>query len=487
MLSDRQKLNEMSREELLELSKLLTEETARQETAKIDDLYPATGPLSRKAYSKHMEFFAAGLTHMERAAIAGNRTGKTLLGTYEVTKHLTGDYPDWWEGRVFDRPTDWWAASDTAETTRDGIQLKFMGRHGYYGSGLIPKKLIIGEPTHRRGTSGAVDIVRVRHKSGGESNLQFKSYDQGRAKFQSTQKSGVLLDEEPPAPVYFECVTRVTATEIGQESGLILATFTPLQGMSAVVLMFINDETGERFMLTMGMNHVPHISEESKRKLLASFPPHERDARMEGIPQLGSGAIYPYPDADIVVPDFPIPDHWFQGYGMDVGWKRTSAGFHAVDRDHDVIYRIGEHYMGQAEPIIHATAIKARGEWLPGVIDPAARGRAQHDGQQLIEIYQKLGLNLTFAKNAVEAGIYEMQQRLSTGRYKVFASCRKFLDEKKLYRRDEKGKIVKENDHAMDDARYFVMSGASIARQRPQKPKVKVQNLGPQGPGGWMK
>ena len=435
-----------------------------------------------------MEFFAAGRDHMERAAIAGNRTGKTLLGCYETTMHLTGQYPDWWEGRRFDGPTEWWAASDTAETTRDGVQLKFLGHPGHYGTGLIPKKYIIGEPTHRRGTSGAVDVVRILHKSGGESHLQFKSYDQGRAKFQSTKKHGVLLDEEPPAPVYFECVTRVTATEIGEESGLIIATFTPLSGMSTVVLLYLNDEGGERFLLTMGMDHVPHISAESKRKLIASYPEHEREARMNGTPQLGSGAIYPYLDSELVIPDFKIPDHWPIGYGFDVGWNRTSAGFHAIDRDNDVIYRIGEHYVGHAEPIIHATAIKARGEWIPGVIDPAARGRSSIDGQRLIEIYTKPPNNLilTPAKNAVEAGIYEMQQRMSTGRYRVFESCRHFFDEKKLYRRDEKGKVVKQKDHAMDDARYFVMSGMGVARPRPKPPKLAVEFRSFNESDNWM-
>lgn len=488
MTDKKPNLKGMDRSQLLELSKSLTIAVTRQKSQTIEDLYPDSGPLSRKAYSKHMEYFAAGKFHMERAAIAGNRTGKTLLGCYETTLHLTGNYPDWWEGRRFKEPVSVWGASDTAETTRDGIQLKFMGPSGHYGTGLIPKRCIIGEPTHRRGTAQAVDVVRIHHASGGESNLQFKSYDQGRQKFQSTKKHIILLDEEPPAPVYFECVTRVTATEIGEESGLVLATFTPLSGMSAVVLMFLNDESKERFVLTMGMDHVPHISAESKRKLIASFPSHEREARMNGTPQLGSGAIYPYPDAEIMIPDFQIPDHWPRGYGMDVGWKRTSAGFHAIDRDNDIIYRYSEHYQGNAEPIIHATAIKGRGEWLPGLIDPAARGRSQIDGQRLIEIYKKPpnNLHLTPAKNAVEAGIYEMQQRMATGRYKVFASCQNFLTEKRLYRRDEKGKIVKENDHALDDARYFVMSGMGIAKPKPTAPKAKLELRNFGDGDGWM-
>lgn len=436
-----------------------------------------------------MEFFAAGATYMERAAIAGNRTGKTLMSCYETTIHLTGQYPDWWEGRRFDRPVDWWAASDTGETTRDILQLKLIGPRGFYGTGLIPKRCLIGEPTHRRGIAEAVDTIRVQHKSGGISSLAFKSYDQGRSKFQGTKKDGIQLDEEPPAPVYFEALTRLSSTVPGEDDGIMICTFTPLAGMSAVVLMFLNESSDHRFNITMGMKDAPHLSKETIKKLIATYPEHERAARMDGTPQLGSGAIYPYPDSDIVVPDFKIPDHWAIGYGLDVGWNRTSAGFHAVDRDNDVIYRFSEHYMGKAEPIIHATAIKARGEWIQGVVDPAARGRQQADGNRLIDLYTKPpnNLKLTPAKNAVEAGIFEMQQRMATGRYKVFQSCGNFLTEKKLYRRDDKGKIVKENDHALDDGRYFVMSGVSVAKPRQGMQKPRFENRTVSGDGGqWM-
>jgi len=237
-------------------------------------------------------------------------------------------------------------------------------------------------------------------------------------------------------------------------------------------------------VLTMGMDHVPHLSDESKAKFLATFPQHERDARMNGTPQLGSGAIYPIPETDILVDDFQIPDHWPRGYGMDVGWKKTSAGFWALDRDSDVLYRYSEHYRGQTEPAVHAQAIQSRGDWLKGVIDPAARGRSQKDGQQLLQIYIDLGLDLEVAFNGVESGIYETLQRMSSGRLKVFKSCQNWLSEFRLYRRDEKGKIVKEFDHAMDETRYFVMSGIPRMITKPaQKPS---ENYGSRGSyGGW--
>lgn len=233
-----------------------------------------------------------------------------------------------------------------------------------------------------------------------------------------------------------------------------------------------------RFCIQADWDDVPHLTKEQKDRLWNSIPPYQRDARSRGIPALGSGAIYPVPETDITCDSFDIPKHWPRAYALDVGWNRTAALWMAWDRGEDIVYLTGEHYRGQAEPSIHAAAIKARGEWIPGVIDPAARGRAQRDGAQLMAEYVDLGLHLDVAKNAVEAGIYAVWERLSTGRLKVFRTLQSWLSEYRIYRRDEKGKIVKENDHLMDDTRYLLMSGLDIAITEPIKTKMRSGSSG---------
>lgn len=217
---------------------------------------------------------------------------------------------------------------------------------------------------------------------------------------------------------------------------------------------------------------MPHLDEKTKAELLAATMPHLRDARSKGIPSLGSGAIYPVPESEFVIDPLPggIPPHWPRAYGMDVGWNRTAVIWGAHDRTSDTVYLYTEHYRSQAEPSVHATAIKARGEWIPGVIDPAARGRNPKDGDQLLAMYTELGLDLTPANNSVEAGLYEVWERLSTGRLKVYRTCLNWLAEYRLYRRDEKGKIVKEFDHLMDATRYLIVSG--LARMIVEPPKA---------------
>lgn len=474
----------MNRSEKLELITLLEEQERRLKSRKLSYYFQAEGALRRELYPKHLSFFEAGKSYMERAAVAANRVGKTTLNAYETTLHLTGLYPEWWNGRRFEHPVEWWAASDTGETTRDILQLEFLGKIDHMGTGMIPKDCIIGDPSRRRGASDAVDTVRVKHVSGGESSLSFKSYDQGREKFQGTKKHGISLDEEPNIRVYSECLTRLMATEPGQQDGLMICTFTPLKGMSAVVLSFLNEPNANRFVLTLGFDDAPHLSTESKAKLLASFPPHERDARSKGIPQLGSGAIYPIPESEFVIPDIEIEPHWPRVYGMDVGWNRTAAVWGAWNRESDIIYLYAEYYRGQAEPSIHATAIRGTKPWIPGVVDPASRGRSQHDGVQLLQMYKDLGLDLDTALNGVESGIYEVLQRLSTGRLKVFRSLTNWISEFRLYRRDDKGRVVKVSDHLCDATRYLLVSGLARAKVKPVAKVATPYDVGISS--GWM-
>lgn len=199
---------------------------------------------ARNKYPKHMEFLGAGKEWRERCAMMANRVGKTFgLGGYEMSCHLTGLYPDWWDGiggRRYHAPISAWAAGATFETTRDIIQLTLLGEVGVKmgrkvvdGRGVIPGHLL-QRNTWRSGVADLVDTILVKHVSGGNSILGLKSYDQGRKKFEGTGRHVIWFDEEPPEDVYGEALIR-TATL----NGIIMLTFTPLLGMSKVVLSFL--------------------------------------------------------------------------------------------------------------------------------------------------------------------------------------------------------------------------------------------------------
>lgn len=227
----------------------------------------------------------------------------------------------------------------------------------------------------------------------------------------------------------------------------------------------MKNEAGEilkpsRATVTIGWDDVPWLDEKTKAEILASTPPHLRATVSRGVPTIGSGAIYPIPIEEVVCAPFPIPDHYKRMYGMDVGWKYTAAIFGALDPDTDTLYIYSE-YIGEKKiPELHAAMIKRIAEdWMPGVIDPGSGQGNQFDGEKLLREYRSLGLRLRPADNAVGEGIHKVWSRLELGKLKFFSnSTTKLQNEYLIYRRDEKGKIVKEHDHGLDALRYMCNS-----------------------------
>lgn len=244
-------LNEKELEEFK--AKTNAVERKQQAEQRLASLYPDKGPLRRELYSKHLAFFRAGgkhepmvwcpkdcngSGHQERSLIAGNRTGKTLAVSYELTCHLLGWYPYWWQGRRFDKPIAAWVSGEDAKAVRESLQVTLMGPPEAEGTGLIPKSRIVSRST-RQGVSDALDAVTVQSSLGGASRLLFKTYDQGRESFQAAAIDVMVFDEEPPEDIYSEGLTRTMSTVPGVPNGIVMCSFTPLSGLSNVVLGYL--------------------------------------------------------------------------------------------------------------------------------------------------------------------------------------------------------------------------------------------------------
>jgi len=466
--------------------------------------FPTEGPLRRELYPKHIAFFAAGAKWRQRALLAANRSGKTQSAAYELVCHLTGEYPSWWIGRRFDKPVECWGAGDTGQTTRNILQVALLGPTSVIDNrqwaGMIPAAMVY-DISRKAGIPDAVSTIWIRHASGGISTIDLLSYDQKREAFQGTAKHVIWLDEECPPDVYGECLMRTMTTD-----GLVMVTFTPLQGLtpfiadwlSKSVLEVIDPTTGQsqlaparqevfggdmgdveklpqvdgeqagltRYTVMATWDDCPHLSASAKDEMLREFPAYQRDARSRGIPALGSGTIYPIPESEIRCAPFEIPAHWPRAFALDTGWDWTAAIWIAVDRESQTVYAYSVYKRGHAEVPIHAEAIRSRGAWIPGVGDAAAI--TNQDGRQFVDIYRQHGLDLQLADKSVEAGIQDVWTRLSAGKLKVFSSCGPLFDEYRLYRRDDKGRIVKQNDHLCDCLRMAIRSG--VARARVQRP-----------------
>lgn len=436
-------------------------------------------------YPKQAEFHAAGASNRERLLMAGNQLGKTLAAGMEIAMHATGIYPDWWDGKRFDKPTHGWAAGVTGESTRDNVQRILLGRIGQRGTGSIPKASII-ETTPSRGVADLVDTIRVQHVTGGESTIALKSYERGRAKWQGESLDWVWFDEEPDQDIYSEGLTRTNAT-----GGIVCMTFTPLMGVTDTVRRFIIERVPGTHVTMMTIWDAKHYTEAQREAIILSYPEFEKEARTKGIPQLGSGRVFPVDEASIKCESFLIPAHWPQGCGIDFGWDHPSAAVRcAWDRDSDTIFVLAVHRARLQVPAHFAAAVRPWGDWLPWAWPHDGLQHDKGSGEQLAKQYRDAGLALlpmraTFedGSSGVEAGITDMLDRMQTGRLKVFAHLLDWWEEFNLYHRKD-GLIVKEGDDLMSATRYAVM----MRRFFRTKGQTVKRHIAPAMPRreGWM-
>src|SRR3974390_3047312 len=100
----------------------------------------------REFYEPQLKFFADGASKHQRLLRGGNQVGKSFACAFELSLHMTGQYPRWWKGRRFDKPVRCWVVGPTAQLVRDGPQRQLCSRQGEFGTGTIPLAAFSGRP-----------------------------------------------------------------------------------------------------------------------------------------------------------------------------------------------------------------------------------------------------------------------------------------------------------------------------------------------------
>ena len=417
--------------------------------------------------------------------MAANGVGKTVCGGFEAACHLMGRYPDWWEGRRWDRPTKGWLGSITNETQREFTQPVLLGEDlsEGLGSGFIDKDLIVGKVrTRQAGIADVADMVRVRHSSGGISQGLFKTYEQGWRKWQGAAPDFIWGDEQPDEMASNEKrIFPEMQTRVFRSSGIILMTLTPLLGETDMIRHFTHPEAEGIAWFGATWDDAPHLNDEDKDRLRATYPSHELEVRTLGVPMMGEGRIFPASEDSIKTAPFEIPSHYHLIKGVDFGVDHPAAVVDlAIDRDRDIWFVTRVWRQGDINIATHAAAINAGDRGIP-VAWP-------HDGlnrkdagtnrmpKQLWSIYSNdYGCNMLpiSARYEKDKGgrqpqwpvIEEIKERQATGRFKVFSTCTEYFEEHRSYHLRD-GKIVPKRDDVLKATMYAGMM------QRYAMPKV---------------
>lgn len=436
--------------------------------------------LHYKPYSKQREFHRSKA--VERILSGANQSGKSLAGCMETCFHLTGKYPEWWEGhRVKPRANasngeleiNGWVLGTDSKTVRDSLQSKIIGseRGGYRDGCIHPDYIDIEGAIRSRGVPGLIDTVYIKHESGCRVKLQFRSYEQGRENLQSATIDFVYCDEEPPSEVIGELRARLGAT-----GGFMYMAFTPLKGMTPLVQEFWGRDNEEKYLVCMNIYEAEHYTKDKIARiesLYSGLSEAERKARMMGVPTMGSGLVYPIEDKDIMYEGGgEIPRRWKRLAALDFGRGEHPQGmvWGALDETNDVLYIYDAIKTVHKSVAENASIIRNHGAWIPCAYphdlnrESGVADERKSEGYKYKELYMREGVELTphHAKtkdgsNKVEVGIIELRQRMMEGRLKVAKHLSEWWKEKQIYRYGDDNKPIKEKDDLMDATRYLTI------------------------------
>lgn len=449
---------------------------------KAQKYFTDSGVTARSGYPKHIEFFEAGATHHIRGFIGGNGTGKSTSEGFETSLHMTGKYPEWWTGLKFTHPIDAWVCARETKNLREGIQEILFGgiTEEEIGTGMIPRVDLLDDKKNLQvwamaGTTHCIGLFRCKHYTNGIfdgwSKCEFKTYAQGWKEFQGPTRHWIVLDEEPDdVKVYAECLARLRPKD-GGKAGSLAAYFTPKAGQSHTYKAFVpfrgfaggeHTQNPDKYTIIVSARKVPHLPSEYIKSLIEELKisdPMNIEACIDGIAAMGSGLVYPVDMEFVVVPKMPIPVHWPKAYGLDPGYANTAVLWLAQDPNTGIIYIYDEYKNGRVNYVIHADAIKARGEWLWGAIDKFEANKPRDTGETVQTYFESKGLNLVSATGNKDALIVRTRAMLENGTLKIMDNCVQIQQEINTYRFDtnDPNKVAKDqDDHLLDSSSHIL-------------------------------
>jgi phage terminase large subunit-like protein len=441
-----------------------------------------------KPYMWQKQFFKATLTCKQVTLFAANRVGKTEGACALLSWHLTGEYPEKFNGYKFKHPIKALACGITGSQIRDVLQDKLIGNmdlkvNSFLGGGLIPTASF-GPYIMSSGTKGLIQEIKIKHKSGGWSKLMFRSYEQGPAIIRGQSLDWILIDEEPnfrPMEFYAECLSR-TADANRKKGGFVCLTFTPENGVTELVDLLLNNKKKGQYVDTVGWDDAPHLDNRMKKQLLQAMPRHMVSAKTKGIPNFGETQVFKITEEEIICDPFEIPKHFRIACGIDFGIAHPfGAVFGAHDVDRDIIYVYDCFSVSDKVPTDHCHLINKKAHQIRLIYPHDANSREKGSGKTLAQWYREAGGNMYRQFNNpdgsiyVEPGILEIQQRMEEGRFKVFSNLKDWWDEFRKYHRNPKnGRIVKQNDDLMDATRYMTLTVPRFGQRKDELGRAEM-------------
>ena len=438
-----------------------------------------------RPFAHQLKFFQTGSSE-RRGILAANRIGKTVSTCYETAYHLTGLYPTWWpkSAKRSNRPVTVMVAGEGWQQVAMVLQNELLGTNDVkirdaLGTGAIPRANIVFE-TMRSDGANCIG-VEIRHVSGSNSYLIFANYTQEVRQMQGFKLNMAVFDEQPPDDFFSEIVTRTATTQ-----GQVLCSFTPLKGLNGLVSKFWHQEEGYEH-IRVSWDDVPEydpwgepfLLNETRLQLERDYLPHERDARRNGVPVMGKGAVFQirtWPTYQTGDYDFRNTNGLHRVIALDLGLVNDktviSLMYWSPEEQeawlHTQIVVKGTEEANPMNYINHLMRPEVFGTPIVLPADANTQGRYTMSSQSIRELFESYELNVLpmairnppddqgRSTNHKSFGINVMRQMLELGTLHVNENCVEFLREAQNYYVDQHGRFS-DPDDCIDSARYAIL------------------------------
>ena len=392
----------------------------------------------------------------------GNRGGKSEACAFTMACHITGIYPDWWQGLKFREPFIYGVISISTEQMRKSAQVKLMGEPHEIGTGYIPKDLII-DYAWRQGTNGCLDWVLVKHATGGICRIEFMVREQGSSKFQGFSWKVAWFDEQPDVAVFVEVQMRLI-----DNKGFIILSYYPKDEEPEILDMLdkMPSDYCSHYEFHMEDNKTLDPAEIEMHK--KTMPLWMQESRLYGRSGAGEGRLFTFSRDDYVTDPFELEPMWPRIGGMDVGMSHGTAALalalEYLNQDEPPTIYVYKEYLRTGNlPEIHATALRAWGD-IEFKIDPHSHIRSFTDGKRVFDLYREEDINISDADASPGSVMYSINlinQALAEKRLFVFSTCRDLIRQMGTYRmvksKDGRVKVIEKQDDLVDCLRYAMM------------------------------
>ena len=436
-----------------------------------------------RPFDHQLRFFSTSTAR--RGILAANRIGKTVSTCAETAMHLTGQYPSWWTGRRWTKPVTVMVAGEGWSQVALVLQQELLGSPDIkltenLGTGFVPRDAIVLD-TMRSDGANCIG-VEVKHASGGKSYLLFANYTQEVRQLQGFKLDIAVFDEQPPDDFFSEIVTRTATTQ-----GMVLCSFTPLKGLNGLVSKFWNRESGYDFV-RVSWDDVPEydgwgepfLLQSTRDQLERDYLPHEREARMQGRPIMGKGAVFQIRNWPTYKPgdyDFRRMPNIQRVIALDLGLVNdrtviTLMYWDPYEREawlHKQIVVRGVEEAVPTQYVNHLLRPEVFGTPIVLPADASTPGRYTMSSSSIRELFEQYELNVMpdailnppdaqgRRTNHKSYGINIMRQMLEFGTFHVNENCTEFLTEAQNYYVDERGRFS-DPDDCIDSARYALLA-----------------------------